>query len=371
MNIFYIIYYINISNVDKMSKSKLTLVIDGNWLLMSRLSVIQNRFATEKELVANLKVMMCKSINVMLRNIPIIDNVILVGDGGSWRNDIEVPEFLKNKDIEYKGNREKDPNINWDLIFQGYEEFFDTISLENFIVSKHKGIEGDDWCWFWSKYLNERGTNVIIWSKDKDLTQLVNTNPNTGCFTVCWNKDYMTKLYQEKDINDMSFFFNTAYSTNEKILGTIENKAKSINEISPKDIVIDKIVRGDLGDNVLPIMTKKSINSSRVYRISTNDLPLELDISNKSDIWKWVHSIYSNKKYAGKLQEDEQEVIEHFEYNKKLVYLDKSSIPEDIKGIMNDLVKSYNMNECHIDFSKIEGIFLAEKNSDTYLLDEI
>lgn len=354
-----------------MSKSKLTLVVDGNWLLMSRLSIIRNRFTSENQMIKELKVMMCKSINVMLKNIPIIDNVILVGDGGSWRNDIEVPEFLKFKNIEYKGNREKDPNINWDAIFEGYEEFFDTVSKGGIITSKHKGIEGDDWCWFWSRYLNSQGTNVIIWSKDKDLTQLVDVNTNTGCFTVCWNKDYMTKLCQENNIDDMSFFFNTQYANNEKILGYIENKAKTINEVFPGDVIIDKIIRGDAGDNILPIMTKKSITGTKTYRISTSDLPTGLDISNKSDVWTYIHSIYSNKKYAGKLQEDEQEVIEHFEYNKKLVYLNKESIPEEILNIMYDSIKNFNINECHSDFSKIEGIFIGLKNSNISILDEI
>ena len=33
-----------------MPKSKLTLIVDGNWLLMSRLSVLNNRYVDEFEL---------------------------------------------------------------------------------------------------------------------------------------------------------------------------------------------------------------------------------------------------------------------------------------------------------------------------------
>ena len=57
-----------------MSKSKLTLIVDGNWLLMSRLSVLNNRFVDELELNQELKLMLIKSINVVLRNFPFIDN---------------------------------------------------------------------------------------------------------------------------------------------------------------------------------------------------------------------------------------------------------------------------------------------------------
>ena len=47
-----------------MPKSKLTLIVDGNWLLMSRLSVLNNRFVDELELNQELKLMLSKSINV-------------------------------------------------------------------------------------------------------------------------------------------------------------------------------------------------------------------------------------------------------------------------------------------------------------------
>ena len=50
----------------------------------------------------------------------IFDNIIFVSDGGSWRQKIPIPSFMIE---EYKGNRELDPNINWDMIFSHYEEF--------------------------------------------------------------------------------------------------------------------------------------------------------------------------------------------------------------------------------------------------------
>ena len=90
-----------------MSKSKLTLIVDGNWLLMSRKSVMNNRFNTDEELIKELKLLMIKSLNVVLRTFPSIDNIMFVSDGGSWRNNIEIPEFLQKEGIEYKGNRVK------------------------------------------------------------------------------------------------------------------------------------------------------------------------------------------------------------------------------------------------------------------------
>ena len=110
-----------------MSKSKLTLIVDGNWLLMSRKSVMNNRFNTDEELIKELKVLMIKSLNVVLRTFPSIDNIMFVSDGGSWRNNIEIPEFLQKEGIEYKGNRVQDPNTDWKVIFDGYHDFIDTM----------------------------------------------------------------------------------------------------------------------------------------------------------------------------------------------------------------------------------------------------
>ena len=121
--LFKIYTYIN------MPKSKLTLIVDGNWLLMSRLSVLNNRYVDEYELNQELKLMLIKSINIVLHTFIDIDNIIFVADGGSWRNSIEVPDFLykektsEDQSVEYKGNRVRSSDINWELLFNSYDDF--------------------------------------------------------------------------------------------------------------------------------------------------------------------------------------------------------------------------------------------------------
>ena len=63
-----------------MEKSKLTLIVDGNWLLMSRWSVMNGRFQDDEEMCREIQSMMVKSINVVLRTFPSIDNIIFVSD---------------------------------------------------------------------------------------------------------------------------------------------------------------------------------------------------------------------------------------------------------------------------------------------------
>ena len=214
-----------------MRKSNCTLIIDGNWLLMSRLSVLNNRYKDELELCQELKLLMLKSVNVVLRQFPIIDNIIFVSDGGSWRNNIEVPEFLKSEGITYKGNREKSDDINWDLVFGEFENLLSLLQTTGITVSKEGGIEGDDWCWYWSNKLNSENTNCIIWSKDKDLTQLVKTNSD-NCFTAWWNKD-SGAILQEVNEEEMDYLFNANYSDNEEIYKKFIQESKQVTYINP------------------------------------------------------------------------------------------------------------------------------------------
>lgn len=354
-----------------MNKSKLTLVIDGNWLLMSRLCVLGKRYATVEQLSKDLQLLMVRSIKVTLKLFPNIDNVIFVTDGGSWRNyESDIPKFLKENGIEYKGNRSHESDIDLDVIFKGYEDFINLLSENGITVSKEKMVEGDDWCLYWSKYLNNIGTNVIIWSKDKDLTQLVNTYDN-GVFTVFWNKEngLTCKASNEDELDFlMRAFSDNNQLTNNKLFESVCQKSKIINKINPTDVVLEKIIRGDLGDNILPILTKKSqnANSGRTYKISVKDIDYDLDPFDDDAVKKYINKICNQKQYLNRANnKSEKDIYEHFIYNRKLVALDKRNIPESIKEKM----EKSKLNICK-DFSNIESM-LKIKSNDISILDEI
>ena len=133
------------------NKSKLTLIIDGNWLLISRMSNMIGKFANEKDMMLDTKLLMIKSINKVLRLFPKIDNIIFVADGGSWRTSEKIPACLKadeeNETITcatYKGTREQDKNLNWEVIFGEYEKFLDVLDCNGIQVCREQGVEGDD-----------------------------------------------------------------------------------------------------------------------------------------------------------------------------------------------------------------------------------
>ena len=342
-----------------MPKSKLTLLIDGNWLLMSRLSVLQNRYADDDKLCKDLKLMMIRSINIVLKQFNDIDNIIFVSDGGSWRNKVPVPGFLEE---EYKGNRTKSDDVDWDLVFDAYEDFLSKLKSAGINVCKEPNLEGDDWMWYWSNKLNSEGTNVMIWSRDKDLTQLVKIDKDC-CFTICWTKDTGV-ITIHRDEEDMDFFFNEIYSVNEKIYHSIIDKAKEFKEINPHQIVVDKIIRGDAGDNILPIIVKKS-KTDKVYRVSLKDIDPNLDYNDYEEWEGWIINILNQKSYKDKVDKPLENIIEHFEYNKKLIALQKDSYPPEILKIFDDY-KDYKVSK---DIKEVEYQLIAEANSISSILD--
>lgn len=344
-----------------MSKNKLTLLVDGNWLLMSRLSVLNTKVIDDYELCNELKLLMVRSINVVLKKFPIIDNIIFCCDCGSWRNKVEIPEFLHHdelgKEVEYKGTRQKSPDINWDIIFGAYDDLTELLSQSGITVSRDKDIEGDDWIYYWSTYLNSKNINCIIWTKDNDLKQLVKIDSNK-CFTGWWNKDsgLFIPNYSE---DDMDFMFNLNFNENDNILREVINISKQVTNINPNIIVIDKILKGDQSDNIFPIILRKSKgNSTRKFKISSKDISYDLNYWNDNDVLNYLTNILISKNYVNRTEHNIKETFEHFLYNRKLIALDKRNIPDYIYDIFehnNDYYISTNVKD-------VEQNLIAQSN---------
>ena len=360
-----------------MSKiSKLTLIVDGNWLLMSRLSVLINRYKDLSELCTELKLLMIKSIKLVLRTFPDIDNIVFVSDGGSWRKHIDISniEDVLRKMIDgdlvgYKETRVYDTDeIDWEVVFEEFNSFMEAFENVGITTCREHYIEGDDWCWYWSRLLNARGTNVIIWTKDNDLKQLVNTDSN-GCFTVWWNKE--NGLFKRKtDESEMNWFFNNEYSNNEIILNNIMKKSVKTTDIDPYITVVEKIFMGDASDNVIPLCMRHAKNpgSKKKFRISRKDLDLDIDITNEQDVKNYISNIFDMRSYNDRLINNDLNIeMQHFDFNKKMVWLDESVYPQEILDTMN----KYDIMNVSCDFVQIEEALQSKQNNIDDLLESI
>lgn len=347
-------------------KNKCTLCCDYNWLIISRFSVINKGF--DKSLPAEaleaakeeLKDMLAKSINVILNRFPIIDNIVLMADGGSWRKQLPIPKQLE--DITYKGNRKSDVELDWNYIWGASSEVLENCKKEGITVSQHNGIEGDDWAWYWSRRLNSEGTNVIIWSSDCDLKQLVQVD-KTGAFTVWYNDKngmWIPKELEPKTETDVLDFFMQPVYYNPTLESLKSNAKGSINYIDPNTIVLGKVICGDAGDNIKSVV--RYVKNGRTYRFSEKDWgsvckslninTVQEMINNKSSIADAVCKHKKLKSYDIK----SSDVLEMIDYNIKLVWLNEAIIPETAILAMNNIkYKDYDLSYIRANYKIICG----------------
>lgn len=359
--------------------NKLTLIIDGNWLLMSRLSVLKNKYADINDLVNGALTLMIKSIRIVVNTFKDIDGIVMVVDGGSWRKHIDISDIVDNlkkiSDIDfvgYKETRMHDDSLDWDYIFSRFDEFQDLLGQNNVTISRLQYVEGDDWCWFWSTRLNNNGINTIIWSKDNDLKQLVNNDAN-GCFTVWWNKENGVYI-KDTEEDEMNWFFNLEYSENKKILNNIIKKSTKVTAINPHDIVIDKIFRGDASDNIIPLLLRnsKNMSSDKKFKISSKDLNYDININDNETVKKYLSDLLQNKSYINRvIVNDIDFIMKHFKYNKKMVWLDECEYSDEMLEQMNEqfiINKSTNILE---DLENVEGIIQSHENNVDDILESV
>lgn len=327
-------------------KNKCTLIVDGNWLLMSRFSIMSDRFKLSKSEISKeqaqkeLTELMAKSIIIILNRFSTsIDNIILVSDGGSWRKQLPIPKILE--DTTYKGNRTQESEHDWKYIYGALSDLSEQCDSLGMTVSHHFTIEGDDWAWYWSNRLNANNISCIVWSADNDLKQLIQSNPASGIFTAWYNDKNGVWLHEdldETDISDLDFFMQPM-KIRSAVMEDLKNNSKSINFMNPESIVMEKIICGDVGDNIKSVASITKNN--RTYKISPkiwDDIKKSLSITSmtdfidkKSDI---ASAIVDTKKFS---ECNCNDIIEMIDYNIKLVWLHENVIPETIVMYMNQL----------------------------------
>lgn len=322
-----------------------TLIVDGNWLLMSRALLDSNFNVLESEYVKEeasrkLESFIAKSINFTLNKFKgVVDNIVIVTDGGSWRKKIERPD---NQDVKYKGNRILNVNIDWKYIFSALDNIRNRANNVGITAVNADDIEGDDWIWWWTVHCNSNLTNALIWTSDADLKQLIKNNIN-GTFTAWYNDRSGLFIHNSyiPPVNDIDFFISD-YKVNSD-LSRLMNICAKVEYINPEDIVMEKIICGDKSDNIHPIITTKKGN--KTYGVTSSDwikIREKLKINTLAEFFKnknnIVHSCLALKKFnsISKSHELLVNTLKLFDYNTKLVWLSHSSIPSDIIEVMRD-----------------------------------
>lgn len=366
-----------------MKLGKHTLIIDGNYFVHSRLFVLPRPKGEpllgdrngQEQFMRKLCIDFASEVRKMT---PFIDQIVVAVDSKSWRKDL-FPA------AEYKGTRVPDNSVNWNNVFDTYEEWQKILAAQGVIIHKVPGAEADDILFGWSTQLNNEGKNCIVWTGDRDLIQLVNYNNATEAYTL-WYYNSKRKLLAFEGFESLLDNAGTASMTNDDMLfnmssdEVIGDKLKqdfqtwmlknsvTFEEINCDDFIFSKILQGDKSDNIQSVVKwTKATSSGSVrnygitqkhcdkiltqYRETEGDFKIDHFFS-KTQVDVIVELIHS---IVGKATRDEIRVA--FNQNLDLMLLHYNTIPDSIqKAIYTEIEKDFNVMTGLTGLSQMERI---------------
>lgn len=232
---------------------KINLIIDGNYILNKNVFTLHKYNVLFGELHESLQ----KSIN-NFKSMHFFDNIFFVSDSGtSWR---------KNLYSDYKAQRSKSSDIDWDFVYTAYREFKDDLPA-NVTLLEETYIEGDDWISQIVLESNKKGYANVIISNDYDIKQLLNFSINPLYINIMSNemfngeKVFLPKNYEvfmqhlfEKSKDVDLFELSTDSETLAFFKRFIERREPHL--VDDKEVLITKIISGDKSDNIKSVYEK-------------------------------------------------------------------------------------------------------------------
>ncbi len=264
-----------------MKLGKHTLLIDGNYFIYSRLFVMpkpsKGKLLGDEKSRGQFLRKLCIDFASEIRKMqPFLDKIVLTIDSKSWRKDL-FP------DAEYKGTRTQDDSVDWEGVYQIYDEFKSVLGKKGVIIQQVNGAEADDLLFAWSTYLNSNGKSCIVWTGDRDLIQLVDYSKATDGYTLWYYNtkkrlivfegfNKMMAMPVDESSSDEDLLFNLASKTAlmEKTRADVNDWIKKngieIEEINCDTFIFQKILTGDKSDNIKSVVTWTK--GGRTYNIS-------------------------------------------------------------------------------------------------------
>lgn len=336
---------------------RFTLIIDGhNFFFRSLWSVFRQGkgkvLATQKDRDAYEKKLMIDFCNIIKQIGAVINDVVFVKDSHSWRKDLLLQQ-------EYKGNRKKSQdNIDMEGFGEVINSFTKTISDVGIKVSQVEQSEGDDLIFAWSEYLFDNGKSSMIFSTDKDLTQLVKCVEGVHIIQYA---PLSNKLYVSTETMDfINSLENSREFTPENLFGesfaiSIENdpfmrmvKEMSVEVVDPEVVRFSKVVGGDSSDNIYPVYYKPSDGTTRAKGLGEKTVAKIYEEFVKRLGCRFNYTIYSNDDAmkmlcnviyeVAKIKDDnftKRMLFENIRTNARLVALTDESLPDYVMKDMN------------------------------------
>ena len=316
----------------------MNLIIDGNYVL-SRLVFSLNK---HNLLYGGLHKALEHNLNTYRKWFP-FTNVYLVSDSKekSWRKGVLDT---------YKGTRKKDSDIDWEFVYTAYDEFKNSVKHLVKVMEAPK-VEGDDFISFLVEKSNKEGLSTLIVSNDYDIKQMVNYDLDPLVINIMTNEMYnKEKLFLPKNyqlfLNKLSKLPNDDIfnlNDNNELLTLIQgfiNKYE-VHEIISTEALVLKIISGDKSDNIKSVYeTHKNgksrgigdIGAKKIYDKYLIEFG-EVDI-NDVDLQDNIADIICEEKKISK--SNIPKIVENINFNKKLIELKISNLPQEIVKLMNE-----------------------------------
>ena len=294
----------------------MNLIIDGNYILYRNVFILhKNRIlygALEDSLRNSLKT---------YSNYYNFNKIYFVSDSSSnWRKSIYN---------DYKATRKKDSNIDWEFVRTVYEDFKQSLP-KRYNVCEKELIEGDDWINYLVKKNNDNGESNLIITNDGDIKQLVYTHKDTINIILnenhkydnayvpdnykIWLSDYMKKAPIPDLFDDVEDKYQKLYNFIKNIIET-----RKIVPIDNYEIIFNKIMAGDNGDNIKGVYTRIGEKTAeKMYTRYIDEYGIPTFDSKCLNYMTYI--VLETKKLD--LSEYDT-VLENIKFNNKLVNLDK------------------------------------------------
>jgi hypothetical protein len=320
---------------------KINIIIDGNYLLLKSVYVLFKH----RNLYTDLPIILERDYK-NLTNLYYFDNIYFISDSRmNWRKRVYK---------EYKATRKKNMKIEWETVYNIYDEFKDSIKdKKNCKVYQIDELEGDDLISYIVKQSNKEGYSNMIVANDSDLYQLIKYNPIDKYINFMYNFKYnderlfLPQMY-EKFIDDISKtmdvddLFEDSNSDNYEFIDFFNSitSNKKVIEINYEKELFIKII-GHNKDNIKSIYMKGTRGigkqgAEKIYDFYKDTYPGEIDFNSKEFKNRLIESI----KYCKNIKTDELDDImkTKLDLNLKLVKLDEQSTPDTLYDKMSNSI---------------------------------
>lgn len=317
------------------------LIIDGNYILNKNVFVLHKNNALYGSLNSSLE----RNIEYY-RKLFFFENVYLVSDSKekSWR---------KNINYKYKKNRKKNTDIDWEFVYNAYNEFKNKIKGRIKILEA-PNIEGDDWITFLTKKSNDNKRSTLIVSNDKDIFQLINYSIDPLYINIMINEiRNREKIFLPKNYNIFIDFLSKIptdlfeLDDNSEFIRFIKyytNKYEVCEIDSLKSFFI-KIISGDINDSIESVYKTDNKNKNRgIGKKGAENIYMKYikefgDVDfNDVDVYENIADIICEEKKISKTNINK--IVENLKNNVKLIDLKLENYP---KNILDKMHHYYNV----------------------------